>query len=318
MSLLRKSALAAFVPDSTTGFTSTFADHLDRATENIVAHASELAHHCGRQRVQRHDVAQAMSTLCLMCDPYTIGPNGKPVCNTLSTAKTVGGGPQYEGYCDGKVGQCGTPYGTCGSLAGGGRTRRASKTQTSRVRKTKCARCGRRHGGMIIPSYTGYCHSHPSQCTFGDAAAAAVACAQDGGRTRKTGKTSRVRKTKCARCRRHGGMIIPSYTGYCHSHPSQCTFGDAAAAAVACAQDGGKTRRRGGQAVADTMSLVIKTAVRAYGKDNYGVQWPADALRLLERGLAFHAQQVLTDTKADEYYASAPETALDRTLQAVV
>ena len=260
MSLLRKSALAAFVPDSTTGFTSTFADHLDRATENIVAHASELAHHCGRQRVQRHDVAQAMSTLCLMCDPYTIGPNGKPVCNTLSTAKTVGGGPQYEGYCDGKVGQCGTPYGTCGSLAGGGRTRRASKTQTSRVRKTKCARCGRRHGGMIIPSYT----------------------------------------------------------GYCHSHPSQCTFGDAAAAAVACAQDGGKTRRRGGQAVADTMSLVIKTAVRAYGKDNYGVQWPADALRLLERGLAFHAQQVLTDTKADEYYASAPETALDRTLQAVV
>jgi histone H3/H4 len=348
-SLLRRTAVTSFVSDdhAPVSFVNAYADHLQHVAEDVVSHASELAHHCGRKRVQHHDVAQAMSTLCLMCDPYTVGSNGVPVCNTLSTAKSVGGGPQYSDYCGGQgtTSQCRAAYGTCGALSGGGARRTKSRRAPSKGRAKRRARARtraqtlartlvrahhpQRTGGSSIASFGGYCHDHPSQCTFADVAAAAGAC-DGGGRTRRRPtRTHRgKRRAPCRICgRRFGGSSIASFGGYCHDHPSQCTFADVAAAAGAC-DGGGRTRRgpqrrshrRGGEdtdANTDNVALVVKAAVRTYAKDNYDVGWPVDALRLLERGLAFHAHEVATNTVADDYYAESPDTALARTLKAL-
>ena len=53
--MLRKTAVTtlATTASPTREFAATFQDHLAHTLEDVVAHASELAHHCGRKRVQR-------------------------------------------------------------------------------------------------------------------------------------------------------------------------------------------------------------------------------------------------------------------------
>jgi histone H3/H4 len=319
--MLRKTSVKtlAATASSTREFVATFQDHLAHTLEDAVAHASELAHHCGRKRVQHHDVAQAMSNLCLMCASYHVGPNGHPVCKVLSTAKTVGGGIGYEGYCDGDRSQCSTGFGTCVSLAGGGKKRRGTKRQrrrpqaghTRRRRRTlRGTRQNNARGGNIIPNYLGYCDGDTSQCTFSEELAAqSAACDASGGRKRRRPVGPR------------GGNIIPSYLGYCDTHPSQCTFSEELAAQSAeCAASGGRrsrrrTTRRGGQPTGP--SLVVQKAVREYGKANYEVAWTPDSLRLLERGLQFHARKVLRDTQEDMHFKRSDTMALTRVLETV-
>ena len=336
-SLIRKSSLMTLM-NSQHPYSKTcqekLTDHFVHVVEDVVSHASELAHHCGRQRVQRHDVAQAMSTLCVMCDKYAVDSGNNPICNVLSTSKTIGGGKEYTGFCDDAISQCGTPMGTCASFATGGKKRKSRLSK--RVRRHRCISktCTSPHHshGGVIPSYTGYCDSLPSQCTFSDELAAnAAACSAQGGRRKRRTNTSkrysrmfsRTRRNKCTLrgCPFHqkGGNIIPTYQGYCDGLSSQCTFSDElAATASACSgQGGGRRKRYAGGTNTNPISLLIKSATRAYGKKYYDVSWPADSLRLLERGLEFHVSQVLHNTQTDEYFQDEPDMALQRTLQTI-
>ena len=193
--MLRKSSASTFAAtvSSSRTFANTFRDHLEQTLEDVVAHASELAHHCGRQRVQKHDVAQAMTNLCIMCESYHIGPSGQPVCKVLSTSKTIGGAGDYKGSCDDHRSQCMSVLGSC-SISGGGRTKRKQK----RRRRQK-------HGGIEIHRYNGYCDNHPSQCTFGeDLVSEAIECAASGGSKRRLKRKISTRKQK-----RGGGDATP-------------------------------------------------------------------------------------------------------------
>ena len=311
--MLRKTAATtlATTASPTREFAATFQDHLAHTLEDVVAHASELAHHCGRRRVQHHDVAQAMSNLCLMCASYHVGTKGRPVCKVLSTAKTVGGGIGYQGYCDGDRSQCSSGFGTCVTLAGGGKRKGATRRQRKRTGGTR--RVSRRtRGGNIVPSYSGYCDGASSQCTFSEELAAqSAACAASGGQKRRR------------RAGPRGGNMVPSYPGYCDGASSQCTFSEELAAqSAACAASGGRrsrrlrrTARRGGEP--EGPALVVMKAVREYGKANYDVAWTPDSLKLLERGMQFHAREVLRDTRADAHYKRSDTMALARVLEAV-
>ena len=64
-------------------------------------------------------------------------------------------------------------------------------------------------------------------------------------------------------------------------------------------------------------ALVVMKAVREYGKANYDVAWTPDSLKLLERGMQFHAREVLRDTRADAHYKRSDTMALARVLEAV-
>ena len=161
----------------------------------------------------------------------------------------------------------------------------------------------------MIPSYPGYCDGSASQCTYSEALASqSAACAASGGRKRR-------------RRGPHGGNMVPSYAGYCDGAPSQCTYSEELAAqSAACAASGGRrtrrlrrTVRRGG----DGPTLVVMKAVREYGKANYDVAWTPDSLKLLERGLQFHAREVLRDTQADAHYKRSDTMALARVLETV-
>ena len=309
--MLRKTAATtlAATASPTREFSASFQDHLAHTLEDVVAHASELAHHCGRRRVQHHDVAQAMSNLCLMCASYHVGPTGRPVCKVMSTAKTVGGGVGYEGYCDGDRSQCSSGFGTCVTLAGGGSKRKGS-TRRQRKRTGGTRRRSRNtRGGNIIPNYAGYCAGASSQCTFSEELAAqSAACAASGGRKRRR------------RAGPRGGNMVPNYAGYCAGAASQCTFSEELAAqSAACAASGtpyvGCVARSAGDPVGP--ALVVMKAVREYGKANYDVAWPSDSLKLLERGMQFHAREVLRDTRADAHYKRSDTMALARVLETV-
>ena len=117
--------------------------------------------------------------------------------------------------------------------------------------------------------------------------------------------------------------MVPSYPGYCDGASSQCTFSEELAAqSAACAASGGRrsrrlrrTARRGG--APEGPALVVMKAVREYGKANYDVAWTPDSLKLLERGMQFHAREVLRDTRADAHYKRSDTMALARVLEAV-
>ena len=311
--MLRKSSATAFAStvSSSSTFVNQFKEHLEHTLEDVVAHASELAHHCGRQRVQKHDVAQAMTNLCIMCESYHIGPSGHPVCKVLSTSKTIGGSIDYDGFCDGDMSQCRSGYGSC-SITGGGRTKR----KQLRRRKQK-------QGGNVIPTYSGYCDNHASQCTFGqDLVSEAIECAASGGSKRRCKRSRSTRKQK------QGGNVIPTYSGYCDNHASQCTFGqDLVSEAIECAASGGSKQRhkrlrknyqsysvrRGGDAIPN-VSFVVKSVIKEFGKANYDVSWTEESLRLLERGIQFHVKQILKETKEDNLFNQSKTMALKRVL----
>ena len=61
----------------------------------------------------------------------------------------------------------------------------------------------------------------------------------------------------------------------------------------------------------------MQKAVREYGKANYEVAWTPDSLRLLERGMQFHARKVLRDTQEDEHFKRSDTMALTRVLDTV-
>ena len=347
--MLRKKSATTFAAtvSSSQTFVHTFRDHLEQTLEDVVSHASELAHHCGRQRVQKHDVAQAMTNLCIMCESYHIGPSGHPVCKVLSTSKTIGGAIDYDGFCDGDISQCISGYGSC-SIGGGGRTKR----KQPRRRRQK-------QGGNVIPTYSGYCDKLSSQCTFGqDLVLEATECAASGGSKRRRKRSTSTRKQK------RGGNPIPTYSGYCDSQASQCIFGqDLVSEATECAASGGSKRRRkrlhqnykGGNyngychgdptqcehddVVADSaavcavsggrrrkhsvrrggdvipkVSFVVKSVIKEFGKANYDVSWTEESLRLLERGIQFHVKQVLKETKEDNLFNQSKTMALKRVL----
>ena len=117
--------------------------------------------------------------------------------------------------------------------------------------------------------------------------------------------------------------MVPSYSGYCDGAASQCTFSEELAAqSAACAASGGRrsrrlrrTARRGGEP--EGPALVVMKAVREYGKVNYDVAWTPDSLKLLERGMQFHAREVLRDTRADAHYKRSDTMALARVLETV-
>ena len=242
-----------------------------------------------------------MSSFCIMCAPPSTNDR-KNTCNVLSTSKSIGGSDKYNGFCDNHRSQCGTQFGTCSSLTnvgGGKRSKRARQGRRGRLVKRKP------HSGGTYP---GYCDNALTQCSGNNGSGTCSTPPPCGGKKRRN------------HTRKGGSQHSSYYSGYCDNQLSQCSM--SSASSNACCSSGGRAnrsirrlRRYGGSL--DNKSFVVKSHIKQYCKNNYGIDWSSDCLKLLDRGLKFYINHVFQMTKEDTLYAHDPVTAYSRTLDVI-
>ena len=273
---------------------------LEKMVRQIISRANELASRAGRKAVQAHDVARAAV-------PFAVAQDG-----TRRLSSQVGGAlPNYDGFCDGHLGQCGVfRHATC--VFSGGRSRGLRSQKRRSIRRTN--RSEKTVGGTF--DYAGFCDDHLSQCAWADGVPGKGMPKQCGaGRKARRAGYHKHKKTE-------GGTF--DYAGFCDDHLSQCAWADGGPGRGMPKQCGAgrKARRahrsqrktKGGTTndsnhatknqsteEASTYSggcnsrmqntrVIHHGAIQASAMNTHNVRWTAQALRLLDRMCQSHLQ----------------------------